>query len=320
MHEVFQGYTWLYLVLYRFVVVARAFHRSSGEYSVVLLPRKCRTANAIARTFPHISPDPSGDQYEAYCRTKVLLHHSFQNLEGAQQIDGQERTWAEIWAACRAADHIHPRDTLCCWEKENRNVQEEEDDDEDVPDAATPPNDEDWQIFAQAFPNAPIHQVESGDLGTRPMDDTWDLEAAHDGRWANIELMRSYIDEVKKEATAAIADQNAKRIDVATLAPKQHEIWDFIRATYMDTLGGNPEQQLFQVDGSAGYGKTYLIHAICQELRDIGGDRDELDHVRVLAPSGAAALNINGKPIHSALGLPVNSDFLPLTGALLARL
>jgi len=38
------------------------------------------------------------------------------------------------------------------------------------------------------------------------------------------------------------------------------------------------------------------------------------DSIRVLAPSDVAALNI-----HSALGLPVNSDFIELKGFRLAR-
>jgi hypothetical protein len=44
------------------------------------------------------------------------------------------------------------------------------------------------------------------------------------------------------------------------------------------------------------------------------------DPIRVLAPSGVAAFNIRGRTAHSALGLPVNSAFVPLTGPKLATL
>ncbi|KAK7013895.1 hypothetical protein R3P38DRAFT_2788155 [Favolaschia claudopus] len=65
----------------------------------------------------------------------------------------------EMWVRCRAAGHVHPLDTLRCWKKENKSIEEdEEDDDEDVPNADRPPNNDDWQVFAQAFPNAPVPQ------------------------------------------------------------------------------------------------------------------------------------------------------------------
>jgi ATP-dependent exoDNAse (exonuclease V) alpha subunit len=118
-----------------------------------------------------------------------------------------------------------------------------------------------------------------------------------------------------------VVNQNPKRLDLSTLEAEQHTIWHRLCMTYSDILCGlEPEQTLIQVDGSAGCGKTYLIDAICQELRDLAKDEDEPNPVRVLAPSGAAALNVRGQTIHSALGLPVNTDFVPLTGARLARL
>lgn len=43
------------------------------------------------------------------------------------------------------------------------------------------------------------------------------------------------------------------------------------------------------------------------------------DLIRVLAPSGVAALNILGRTIHSALGLPIDSEFVELRGSRLAR-
>jgi ATP-dependent exoDNAse (exonuclease V) alpha subunit len=134
--------------------------------------------------------------------------------------------------------------------------------------------------------------------------------------------MQSYVDDAKKEAgDTLMPDQAPKRINMSTLEEEQHAVWHFLCSTYSEILCGlNPEQNLIHVDGSAGCGKTYLIDAICQELRDMAEDEEERNPIRVLAPSGAAALNVCGQTIHSALGLPVNCDFVPLTGARLARL
>ncbi|KAK7013912.1 hypothetical protein R3P38DRAFT_2788170 [Favolaschia claudopus] len=141
--------------------------------------RRDRT-DVVLRVFPIISPEPGGDQYEAYCRTKSLSTIR-------SEVNG------EMWVRCRAAGHVHPLDTLRCWKKENKSIEEdEEDDDEDVPNADRPPNNDDWQVFAQAFPNAPVPQFELQDIGTRPIDDGWDLEAAH-GRWDHIEQIHNYL-------------------------------------------------------------------------------------------------------------------------------
>jgi hypothetical protein len=78
---------------------------------------------------------------------------------------------------------------------------------------------------------------------------------------------------------------------------------------------------LFNIDGSTGCGKTYLIHAICQQLRAMATSaHGKPDHIQVLAPSGVAAFNICGRTAHSALGLPVNCAFVPLTGSRLATI
>ena len=72
-------------------------------------------------------------------------------------------------------------------------------------------------------------------------------------------------------------------------------------------------------DRTAGCGKTYLISAICQGLRDMADLHDQPDPIRVLAPSGIAALNICGRTLHSGFSLPLNG-FSSLTGSRLANM
>ena len=59
------------------------------------------------------------------------------------------------------------------------------------------------------------------------------------------------------------------------------------------------------VSGTAGTGKSYLIHC----LRLLLGQR-----VHVAAPTGVAAFNIEGYTLHSLLSLPVKADFKELQG------
>ena len=65
------------------------------------------------------------------------------------------------------------------------------------------------------------------------------------------------------------------------------------------------------VSGTAGTGKSYLIHC----LRLLLGNR-----VRVAAPTGVAAFNIEGHTLHSLLSLPVKGDYKDLEGERLHQL
>ena len=59
------------------------------------------------------------------------------------------------------------------------------------------------------------------------------------------------------------------------------------------------------VSGTAGTGKSYLIHC----LRLLLGDK-----VRVAAPTGVAAFNIEGHTLHSLLSLPTKGEYKDLEG------
>ena len=64
------------------------------------------------------------------------------------------------------------------------------------------------------------------------------------------------------------------------------------------------------ISGTAGTGKSYLIHC----LRLLLGDK-----VQVAAPTGVAAFNIEGHTLHTLLNLPTRGDFKDLEGERLHR-
>lgn len=59
------------------------------------------------------------------------------------------------------------------------------------------------------------------------------------------------------------------------------------------------------VSGTAGTGKSYLIHCLRLLLKD---------KVRVAAPTGVAAFNIDGHTLNSLLSLPTKEEFKDLQG------
>ena len=65
------------------------------------------------------------------------------------------------------------------------------------------------------------------------------------------------------------------------------------------------------MSGTAGTGKSYLIHCLRGLLQD---------QVRVVAPTGVAAFNVEGVTLHSFLHLPVRGDFKNLQGERVQRM
>jgi hypothetical protein len=277
--------------------------------------KKREKTRTILRVYPRFSPNPEDDRYDEFCRTKVLLHHPFRDLEAIR--DAEDQPWAEIFARCRASQHIHPKDTLRCWEEENRE-EDVEDEDEEFENPDIQEMDEaDWQVWARLRPNSTIPLYGTDDLGRRPLDDGWDIQAARQ-RWANVNLLSTWIDQQKREAAENV--DNSPNIDINTLAGEQRAVFDAYVNVYSKILNGEKvPQMLFNIDGTAGCGKTYLIRAICQELRRMANEHNQPDPIRVLAPSGVVALNIRGRTLHSALGLPLHG-FAPMSGSRLANM
>ena len=77
------------------------------------------------------------------------------------------------------------------------------------------------------------------------------------------------------------------------------------------------EQILLFLTGGAGVGKTYLLKLIADYWRLTQAKFAGIDPTLLLAPTGLAAKNIEGRTIHSALKLPVQHGaqpkFYPLT-------
>jgi hypothetical protein len=63
-----------------------------------------------------------------------------------------------------------------------------------------------------------------------------------------------------------------------------------------------PEQLIMFLGGVAGTGKSYVLSALCEFARK--WKIPEL--IEVVAPTGMAALNVNGQTIHSALGISIS--------------
>lgn len=302
MQELFHHYTW-----------------SKGQWK-----RRRSTTSVVLRVFPRLSPNPSEDTYEDYCRVKMILHHPFRHPDALLRLDGHDDlvSWRDAYAQCITSNHGHQPDTLQSWDHENNASDEGEDDDEEINADLAELDEADWQIYARLFPNAAVPQFDLRDLGRRPIDEGWDIHAAHT-RWMDVDKMATYLIEQRRILGALEGpSEELVRIPLETLEVEQRNVLDRCIDMFLRTMQGSVVSPLrANIDGTAGCGKTYLIRAICQELRRLAAELGNPEPVRVLAPSGVAAWNINGQTIHSALGIPAsNGTFVPLTGSRLATL
>ena len=111
--------------------------------------RRRKDTHTVVRVYPRYSPNPEDPRYDEYCCTKVILHHPFRDLNNLKLMNGEEKTWPEIFAECRVSGHIHANDTLRSWEEESRGNDEEEDEDEAVNPDISAMEEADWQASGQ---------------------------------------------------------------------------------------------------------------------------------------------------------------------------
>ena len=118
-------------------------------------------------------------------------------------------------------------------------------------------------------------------------------------RYPNVEEMPTFISHQRKSAGQHSFTTTA---DPQNLQGKQLQTYNMVRE---HAEADHPPQLRLIVSETAGTGKSYLIHCL----------RLLLDHrVRVAAPTGVAAFNIEGHTLHSLLSLPVKGDLKQLQG------
>ena len=62
--------------------------------------------------FPVYSSDPStGDKYENYCRTKMMLHHPFMDVKDLADIVDDAPSFSAAYRRCQAVNH-HEHDAV----------------------------------------------------------------------------------------------------------------------------------------------------------------------------------------------------------------
>lgn len=139
-------------------------------------------------------------------------------------------------------------------------------------------------------------------LGHRPIDE------GHG--WVDVDSSGYTLEEFSNFNSNYRAAPTALRHQQPTIAyqdlsPQQKEVVDLCQEQIRNQT--HPIKRVL-VQGKAGTGKSAVIKHLCHIIESEFGPRS----YQVLAPTGAAALNLDGATIHSYLSLPIQGELSPL--------
>ena len=153
---------------------------------------------------------------------------------------------------------------------------------------------EEWMLICQR--NADL-QAEFGSDD----DHNWSESSAYH----NLEELPTFLSRHRQTAAPRVYTTTA---DPQLLQGKQLRAYELVRE-HLEGSGSTPLRLI--VSGTAGTGKSFLINCL----------RLLLNHkLRVAAPTGVAAFNVDGNTLHSLLSLPTKGEFKDLEGERLHKL
>ena len=304
---------------------------SRRSKAVVVIPR------------PYCSPDPTAPKYEQYCRQSLMQHKSFRLLDdlladSASYIDAyaafllsglvppcleddihrlqqhtdqqsEEHSDTEVsvyTCTCRCTSfmfmhvHMYPRHLIAVLGihvpydiMQTYSLLQEQD---NIQHNITPSRPvEEWMLICQRNTDLQPNTDSQPDID-------WTLDAQS---YPNVDEAPSFISQQRQAAVQHVFTTSA---DPQNLQGKQMQVYTTVHRHY--TAVNSPPLRMI-VSGTAGTGKSYLIHCLRLLLQH---------HLRVAAPTGVAAFNVDGHTLHSLLGLPTRGDFKDLEGERLNKL
>ena len=117
--------------------------------------------------------------------------------------------------------------------------------------------------------------------------------------YPNLEELPAFLRQHRQTAAPRVYTTTA---DPQLLCGKQLRAYELVRR-HLEGDGSHPLRLI--VSGTAGTGKSFLINCLRLLLKD---------KLRVAAPTGVAAFNVDGNTLHSLLSLPTKGDFKDLEG------
>ncbi|XP_054257274.1 uncharacterized protein LOC128982231 [Macrosteles quadrilineatus] len=252
-----------------------------------------RRAPAIVSVFPRrkITSDPS--LREAFFRQEVLLKVPWRDENVAK---GTFQSWEEAYNFLQVQGNP------------SLDIPIPDDDYEEIPASQEAIPGDEWIAVSKKMPNGGVDQVEPG---RREIDVQYNWNASS-AIFDDPALLRKHLESCKR-LDIEVPEQQSTSIE---LNAEQRQVLAILDSQISAELHGSPNDaiQLVIIQGKAGCGKSTVIKTMTSRLKETPGLGSA--SYLLLAPTGSAALNINGNTIHAALSIPVRtSGYRPLEGA-----
>ena len=258
------------------------------NYKIVNSKLVKQSSKIIPRFFPTYSANPKGANYPLYCKYQLLKYKPWRNSpnDAWNYETVLDSTYINCWLEFLNSSVVN--DYVPNWETHLQNVLDnvvQDDNDSNFINRCeheNPPQEE-WMILSNYHKLQGTHQHPEKSYN-------WQFDSAK-YTVAQIVSMTKWITNKKADYTVAAKDN---QVNTATFSRKQKLAYDIIVKHSSKTMP--KEQLLLIIIGEGGTGKSYLINAIRNYLKD---------SCTITATTGKAAFNINGITIHSFLKLPV---------------
>ena len=266
-----------------------------------------RSAPVIVRTFPSFSSNPQSHMYDQYCKFQLVKYRPWTaSPSHAWETNDFVAAYTD-YLQTNEATHYIPNFAQEL-EQAQQNVAANNDDNEDVEDTNSTEQD-DWMLCCRLNQ----HFL----LECTPNTTSFDWPAF--ARSLPPDVIRDCPSWIKVSRAASMEDPTSQwhrqlpTVDTSILTAKQNLAYTIILDHYRQlTLNQHPLPLQMIVCGTAGTGKSYLISAIAQTLREA---------CILTGTTGMASFNICGKTLHSTLQLPVRAtQHKDLQGTALQRL
>ena len=260
-----------------------------------------RRKELIVRVVPRLVACPSDpEKHIRFCRQQLVLHKPFRQVEQltagyADAIDAYN-AWIQSQESSESDADIEAEVANYQHDSEDEPV-----DDDDAPDQVQPRPGDEWIYLLRRGVCDEQDNVEQ--MCQDYMDYDWAAPAAS----YDVVAADTFVTDQRRTA-GAVGD--VPHVSADSLVGNQREAFDLV-SSHAEGHDAEPLRAIFS--GTAGTGKSHLIHAVRSHL----GDR-----CKVVAPTGVAAFNVSGTTAHHLFHLPVQKacPFAPLSGASLRNL
>ena len=273
----------------------RSRNARRGEYDAV------RRIDLIVRVIPRLVACPSDpERHIRFCQQQLMLHKPFRRV--SQLTEGYADAVEAYTAMTRYQQSLDSGADIDAEVANYRDATEYDPVDEDGGADEELRQEDEWTLLCKHI-NSLNGQADDRDqmYEEYPEYDWTAAAASYDTATAG-----TFVGDQRQ---AAVAVGDVAHVSADSLVGNQCVAFDLV-ASHAERDDAEPIRAIFS--GTAGTGKSHLIHAIRSRLDD---------RCKVVAPTGVAAFSVSGTTVHHLFHLPVQKmSFVEMSGASLRNL